>query len=717
MHGRATQFCFTVHATANRVTLYVGGIVGAMEPPLCIGIDVGGTFTDLLAQGGDGDIAVQKVPSTPANPEVGVLNALRSFFETTRATPAAVESLFHGSTVTTNALIERDGAETGLLITDGFDAVPIVGTQARPPTETINPFYQRNPFLIPPRRTVEIPGRIEHDGNVLNDLDETAVREAARELKSAGVTSIAVSYLFSFVAPEHEERTRELILDEYPDCHVSLSTEVSPRIREYPRLSTTAIDAYVTPSLDTYLQQLTAELDDMGIPAEKRFFMLSHGGLVPFETAVRNGCRTLLSGPAAGVNAGQFVGHELGFDNLVTIDMGGTSADVAVIDEGEIPETIESNPDGFPLSVPTVEIGAIGAGGGTIADVTDGRLQVGPESAGADPGPVCYGRGGTRPTVTDANVVLGRLSSESLLGGEIDVAADQAEAAVRERVGAPLGLSTVDAAAAILELVTDKMRSEIQLRLSRRGHDPREFALFAYGGAGPTHAPRLAHSLGIPLVIVPRRPGVNSAFGLLTTDIQGRYARSHIQPLSELSAVEIEQQFRDLTGEAIDARTDEGFAPAEIDTDHWIDLRYEGQGYELSIQVDLTDGVDKEALRERFHQTHEARYGHRGDEPLEAVTFRVASTVPVEPPAMAPAQDTIRLSSEPPAPKTTRQVYDPLDETFHETPIYHREGLAGSIVTGPAIVEQLDTTILIESQQLARFDEFGNAIIEVEPDE
>ncbi len=685
-----------------------------MDSPVRIGIDVGGTFTDLIAQGDGGDLAVRKVPSTPAHPERGVIDVLQSLLETTPVSPTDIESIFHGSTVTTNALLERAGADTGLLLTDGFDAVPIVGTQARPPSETINPFYGGKQFLVPPRRTMQIPERVEHDGSVLRELDETAVREAVSELAAAGVESIAVCYLFSFLTADHEERTREIIREEHPDWQVSLSADVAPHIREYARLSTTAIDAYVGPPLRTYLQELSGELDDLGVPDRRRFFMLSHGGLVPFDTAEENGCRTLRSGPAAGVMAGQFVGGELGYDDLVTVDMGGTSCDVAVVVDGEIPETTDSTPDGFPLSVPTVEIEAIGAGGGTKASVEDGRLHVGPESAGADPGPVCYGRGGDDPTVTDANVVLGRLSRESLLGGEIDVAAERARAAIRDRVGEPLGMDAVEAATAILELVTDEMRSEIQLSLSRRGHDPREFALFAYGGAGPTHAPRLASRLGIPKVIVPRQPGVNSAFGLLTTDIEGRYAQSNVQPLSALSATAIERQFGSLEREAIDAREREGFDPGEIDVERRLDLRYQGQGYELSIPVD--GDVDKDALEERFHRTHEARYGHRGDESVEVVTFRVASTVAVEPPEVtSPGEDV--SPDETPVPETTRAVYDPESEAFRDTPIYGRTDLAESTIAGPAIVEQLDTTIVIEPGQRAQFDAHGNAIIEVNPDE
>jgi N-methylhydantoinase A len=687
-----------------------------MDSPVRIGVDVGGTFTDLLAQDTDGATAVRKVPSTPSNPAIGVVDALEALFDTTPIDPGEVESLFHGSTVTTNALLERTGAETGLLLTDGFDAVPVVGTQARPTAETINPFYSGREFLVPPRRTEGIPERVEHDGSVATALNEAAVREAVAEFESQGVESIAVCYLFSFLEPGHEERTREIILEEYPECHVSISSATAPRIREYKRLSTTAIDAYVAPSMEAYLRELDAELDALGVPNQQRFFMLSHGGLVPFETAAENGCRTLLSGPAAGVTAGAFVGEELGYSNLVTMDMGGTSCDVSIVADGDIPETTDSEPGGFPLSVPTVDIGAIGAGGGTLATVKDGRLRVGPESAGAEPGPVCYGQGGTDPTVTDANVVLGRLSRDSLLGGEIDVAAERAEAAIAECIGEPLGMSAVEAAAAILELVTDEMRTEIRLRLSRRGHDPREFTLFAYGGAGPTHASRLAGRLEVPRVIVPRRPGVNSAFGLLTTDIQGEHARSDLQLLMETSPAEIDRQFAELERAATETRRAEGFDPDAVDTERRLDLRYEGQGYEISVRLDGDDALQRDTIRDRFGRIHEQRYGHRGDEPLEIVTYRVASTVPVES-RRAAVDGPDRSLARSPDPNLTRSVYDIDEGSFRETPVYDRTALAGSSLRGPAVVEQLDTTIMIEPGQHATFDNRGNATIEVTPDE
>lgn len=692
-----------------------------MQPPVRLGIDVGGTFTDLVAQGESGATAVRKVPSTPANPANGVVNAIETLFETTTVTPGDIESLFHGSTVTTNALLERDGATTGLLLTDGFDAVPIVGTQARPSSDTINPFYSGRDFLIPPRRTEEVVERVGSDGEVRQPLDIEDVREAAQTFREQGVESVAVSYLFSFVHPGHEERTRDIFIEEHPKCHVSLSSEVAPRIREYSRLSTTAIDAYVTPQLSAYLSDLATDLDDLGVTEARRFFMLSHGGLVPFETAVDNGCRTLLSGPAAGVMAGKHVGADLGYENLVTMDMGGTSCDVSVIVDGTVPETTESKPAGFPLSVPTVDIGAIGAGGGTQAGESDGRLSVGPESVGADPGPVCYGRGGTEPTVTDADVVLGRLSRDSLLGGEIDVAADRAKEAIAERVGDPLHMDPIEAAAAVLELVTDEMRTEVRLRLSRRGHDPREFSLFAYGGAGPTHAARLADRLDIPRVLIPRHPGVNSALGLLTTDIRGEHARSKLQALTDVTAADMNDAFVDLERQAVAAREDEGFEHEEIETQRRLDLRYEGQGYELTVPVD-SEGIDRERIRESFDQLHEERYGHRGEEPLEIVTYRVTSKVPVKPPELSPSDDAITAPNggdggeTPPKPAIRRDVYDFDAGAFRETPVYDRTGLAGRALDGPAVVEQLDTTIVIEAGQRARFDRAGNAVIEVSPD-
>lgn len=560
-----------------------------MQAPVRLGIDVGGTFTDLIAQGDNGEVQVVKVSSTPEDPSIGVMDGITKFVDQSAVEMGDIGSLFHGSTVSTNALIERDGADAGLLITEGYNAVPVVGNQSRPDSETINPFYEETDFLIPHKRVKEVPERVDSTSEIVKKLDEEAVRTAVRELKAEGVNAIAVSYLFSFMNERHEERTLEIIQDEYPECFVSLSSRVIPRIREYPRMSTTAIDSYVGPVLSEYLQNLQRKLESKDISTEQVYLMLSHGGLVPFSTAANNTCRTLLSGPAAGVKGAAFFGDQINEPNLVTMDMGGTSCDISLVHDGEISETTEGSIENHPLSVPMIEISAITAGGGTQASLQGGHLEVGPESSGADPGPVCYGRGGTVPTITDANVILGRLNQDTLLDGEIEVAFDQTETAIEEKIADPLSMDTVEAAAGILELVNDKMKKEINLQLTKYGYDPRQFSLLAYGGAGPTHAARIAEKLDMPQVIVPRWPGINSAAGLLSTDVRQAYVESNLQALANLSEDTITDQFQELEREAIEARMAEGFAREEITTDRKLDLRYEGQGYELSIDVPEID--------------------------------------------------------------------------------------------------------------------------------
>lgn len=682
-----------------------------MESPLTVGIDVGGTFTDLIAQGSNGETRITKVPSTPESPEAGVLNAISDFLASESAEMGEVDSLMHGSTVSTNAIIEQSGAETGLLITAGYSAVPVVGTQSRRESDPIAPFYTENDdrFLLPSDRIREIPERIDADGEVLEALDEGAVRDAVREFRGRGIDSIAVCYLFSFLNADHEERTRTIIEEEHEGCHVSLSSEVIPKIREFPRLSTTAIDAYTGPVLGSYLQELREALTDRGLTTGQVYFMLSQGGLVPFETAKSTPCRTLLSGPAAGVRGAQHIGRLVGASNVVTMDMGGTSCDISLIHDGELMETQEDDLGGHLVSLPAIEISAIGAGGGTQARVETNRLKVGPKSSGANPGPICYGQGGDIPTITDANVLLGRLNPDRLLGGEIDVAFDRTRRLVEERIASELSMDVREAASAILRIINDKMKKEINLRLSQYGLDAREFTLLAFGGAGPTHAAAIARRMDIPRVIVPPWPGINSAAGLLSTDIRQEYVKSRLAELSTVPADEITERFAELEDEAIGDRTAEGFSRESIGLEHRLDLRYAGQGYELTIEANL-DPLDKPAIRDRFDALHESRFGHSSDGEVEIVSYRVSSVV--ERPRLDPAEAAPEVET-PPDPRDHRDVVGPEGQPLR-TPIYDRSALpVGHEMAGPVVIEQLDTTTVVEPAQTVEVDEFGNLQIMV----
>lgn len=679
-----------------------------MSVELRVGIDVGGTFTDLVAHDEEGEVATVKVSSTPTNPAIGVMDALRELGNRHDVDPGDVESLFHGSTVTTNAIIERDGANTGLLITDGYDAVPIVGNQARSEANSIDAFYEEEPFLVPPRLTREIPERTNADSEVIHELDEEAVKEAVRELREEGVDAIAVCYLFSFLNPEHEKRTLELIQEVHPDCFVSLSSRVIPKVREYPRLSTTSVDAYVGPVLEEYITDLRQRLDEYGVTTDRLYLMLSNGGLTPLTSGNKNPSETLLSGPAAGVQGSRYIGTLLSEDNLLTMDMGGTSCDISIIKDGEVTRSSEGTIGDYRIAHPLIDITAIGAGGGTQARVEGDRLLVGPQSSGADPGPVCYGRGGEIPTVTDANVLLGRLNPDYLLGGELEVEFDRTKAQIEDRIAEPLEMDVREAAAGIVEIVHNIMKKEINLTLSRYGYDPRTFTLFAYGGAGPSHAARVAEMMDMRRVVVPPWPGLNSALGLLTNDIRQDYTRSRIHPLMGSSDL-IAKEFESLAETAVAERRAEGHDPDEIDIERRLDLRYEQQGYELTVDVD-SDPIDEERIRRTFDELHDSRFGHRSDTPVEVVNYRVSSVVSVP---RFDLTDVARTAEERPEPEAYREVYYPGDDRVVETPIFGPDGLAGHEFTGPMIVEQTDTTIVAEPGQNVTVDELGNTVIEV----
>ena len=697
----------------------------AGESELRVGVDIGGTFTDVIGfDPAAGVYHTCKVSSTPAAPAEGVLNGLEQLFAGTDYAPEDLAVLSHGSTVTVNALIERTGAKTGLLLTEGFDAVPVAGHGSRPQSEVKNPRYEPPEPLVPPRRVADVPERVDSEGRVVRELDEEATREAVRDLRDRGVETIAVGLLFSFLNPEHERRVAELVAEEHPDCAVSLSSDVSPRIREYPRLSTTTVNAYVDRILGDYLDRLEASLDDIDVHPDELTMMLSHGGLASFDEATETAAHTLLSGPAAGVQGALFAADlaeaapetaaradaDAAGPDVVTMDMGGTSCDVAIAPESQPIETTGAEFGGNPVSIPMVDISAIGAGGGTLARVEGGRLQIGPASAGADPGPVCYGRGGEIPTVTDANAVLGRLNPEAILGGDLEIALDRTRNALAERVAGPLDMDVDEAASGILRVVNDKMKKELSLTLTRNGHDPRDFSLVAFGGAGPMHAAAIARELSIGRVIVPPFPGINSAVGLQTTDRKRLFERSAVERLTE---ADLDAGYAPLERRANEAAAGAGIGEADRTLIRELELRYAGQSYELTVEVTAADTAG--SLRETFDTAHEEAFGHVSDEPLETMTYRVR----LEADAPKLTGELLRLdtdgrdrSADDWGQTGTREVF--FDGKFVETPIYWREDLpAGAAFSGPAIVEQLDTTVVVEPGMGATVDTYGNLLLEV----
>src|SRR5215475_6235246 len=612
-----------------------------------LGVDVGGTHTDLvLLDSVSAALMVEKVSSTPRNPALGVLNGINKFIARGIA-PGEIEFFAHGTTITTNALLEMRGAEVGLLISKGYRAVQEVQSQARD-GNLFDYFYVKPQPIAPQSLTWEIPERSDYLGNVLVPLDHDAVRAAARALKAAGVESIAVSYLFSFMNPAHEETTRKLIHQEFPGVHVSLSSEVLPRIREWARLSTTLLNAYLEPVLVHYIDHLNRGLDEASIGTQQRFLMQSNGGVMPFSAAIAGGrtVHTLFSGPAAGAQAAAYLAEQDAKTGLVTLDMGGTSADIAFIEGGMPLETTEGEIARRQIDVPALDMTTISAGGGSIAWVDSGGfLNVGPQSAGADPGPACYGHGGTRPTVTDADVVCGYLNPDYFLGGAQRLDVTAAHAALKQHVADPLKMDVLEAASGIQRIVDMRMADEVRVFAAKRGVDLSAFTLLPFGGAGAVHAAAVAEELGMRRILVPPRPGAFSALGLLCTDVVHDYIRSELRPLAEISADHAEEVFRELEAKAREELAAEGMASAAARFARELDLRYTGQGYELRTPLDglFTDRLTAASMadaRARFDERHAQIHGHAAKErPVEVVSYRVRVrvTVPKYEPRSEPA--------------------------------------------------------------------------------
>src|SRR5215471_14241927 len=602
-----------------------------------LGVDVGGTHTDLvLLDTSSGALMVEKVSSTPKNPALGVLNGLARLLARGIA-PKDIAFFAHGTTITTNALLEMRGAKVGLLITKGYRAVQEVQNQARD-GNLFDYFYAKPQPIAPQSLTKEIPERSDYLGNVLVALDQEAVRTAARELKAAGVDSIAVCYMFSFMNPAHEEATRSLIHEEFPGVHVSLSSEVLPRIREWARLSTTLLNAYLEPVLVRYVDHLNRGLDDAKVGTQQRFLMQSNGGVMPFSAAIAGGrtVHTLFSGPAAGAQAAAYLAENDARSGLVTLDMGGTSADIAFI-EGGIPlETTEGEISRRQIDVPALDMTSISAGGGSIAWVDSGGfLNVGPQSAGADPGPACYGRGGSRPTVTDADIVCGYLNPDYFLGGAQTLDVSAARAALKVHVADPLRMDVLEAAAGIQRIVDMRMADEVRVFAAKRGVDLTAFTLLPFGGAGAVHAAAVAAELGMGRILVPPRPGAFSALGLLCTDVVHDYVRSALTPLAELAPEHAEAAFAELEAKAREELKAEGMNAAEGRFTRELDLRYTGQGYELRTPLEgLFDshltGDSLTAVRTRFDERHAQIHGHAARErSVELVSYRLRVRVTV----------------------------------------------------------------------------------------
>jgi N-methylhydantoinase A len=681
-------------------------------PEWMVGVDIGGTFTDVAAtDASSGELRIAKVPSVPGDPAQAVVNGLASLFDN-GIRPQDIRFFAHGTTVATNALLEGKGARAGLLITLGYDALYELRGGTRPTgSDLIDTFYLKPAALIPLQRTEEIRERVAYDGSVLEPLDENGVRDAVRRLRDQGVDSIAVMYLFSFMNPAHERRTEQIIHEEHPACRVSLSSVVLPVIREYFRLSTTILDAYVGPVIARYLHRLHGELRRLGLATEQLYLMQSNGGLMRIDVAGTYPNQTLLSGPAAGVVFGASMGQLAGEPNVVTFDMGGTSTDISVLPDNHFQETRRGKISGQDIGTPMIQISTLGAGGGTIAWIgPDGLLKAGPRSAGADPGPACYGVGGEEPTVTDANVVLGYLDPDYFIGGQVTIDPALSERAIRRYVAAPLGLSVQEAALGIIRVVNVTMEVGLRLALVERGLDHRKFALVAFGGAGPLHATRVARNVGMPRVVVPRYPGISCAMGLLQTDVKHYYLQSRLAPLTLFPLDEMNALYAELEGQAAEEARTEGFDPAVLGIQRQMDLHYPYQGYELTVPVPsgTLAASHVEAIRRDFDQLHLRVYGTSAPHEIpEVVNVRVVATSQVPKLSIQP----LKSRAEEALRGQRCALFEEAGD-YVETPIYERALLgAGSTIDGPAIIEQLDSTTVVLPRQRAVVDAFGTLTV------
>jgi N-methylhydantoinase A len=677
-----------------------------------IAVDIGGTFTDLVAVDDQGQVFRSKSLSTPDDLARGIRDCL------TAAEIAVPEASFfvHGSTVAINAVLERKGAETGLITTKGFRDVYEIGRGNRP--EGYNLFFKRPTPLVPRDRRMEVNERLYSSGDVLTPLDEPSARAAIGALKAAGVESVAVCLLHSYANPVHEQRLRELLRRQFPDAYVSLSHEILREFREYERTSTTVLNSYVGPLVSRYLTSLEETLGHSGFRGTFRV-MQSNGGVMSAETAKKMPVTMMESGPVAGVIAAARLGEKLDCHHIISFDMGGTTAKASLIKDFH-PEVTSSYyvgggyVSGLPMMLPVVDIVEVGNGGGSIASIDPaGSLKVGPQSAGAAPGPACYGQGGTEPTVTDANLIAGRIDPEYFLGSGIRLQRDKAAQAIKEKIAPPLGLSLEEAALGILTIANFNMSLAVRAVSVEKGYDPRDCVMVPSGGGGPLHALAIARELAVPRVIIPPMPAHFSAFGMLLADLKHDYVQTYVRELTEISGAQLADAFAGLETSAIETLTEEGTEPGRIVLRRFLDMRYRGQEYTLPVPVteDLRTLKDFSVVRARFDQLHQEHYGHSAPhEPTMMVNLRLS--------AIGKLEDRLALASSyhdgDAGERGKRQVLFDNERQAILCPIFLRSGLkAGDRLDGPAVIEEMGATILVYPGDKMHVNEFGHLVIDI----
>ncbi len=697
-----------------------------------IGVDIGGTFTDgTLVDSTTGRVTTSKVLSTPSDPASGFISAVQKLLDIDDAvSPEAVEHVVHATTVATNAIIEGKTAKTAFVTTEGFRDMLEIARQIRPSLYDLQ--FEKPPPLVPRQLCFEVPERLDAKGQVVTELDESALAQVVDRIAESGVEAVAVCLLHSYRNPDHEQRVGRAIAAKLPDIVISLSSDVVPEFREYLRASTTVINSSVAPIVSSYLSAISEKLRAVNVTCEL-LVMQSSGGVYPAAAAAENPVFMVESGPAAGAVAAASLGSALGHPDVISFDMGGTTAKASLIRNGQPSITKDysvggaaqsgtgafGGASGYPIRTPVVDLVEIGAGGGSIAWVdSGGALRVGPRSAGADPGPVCYGLGGEEPTITDANLVLGRLDPAYFAGGEMSLNLEAAREAIQTQCADPLGLSIQEAAHGIVEIANTAMVNALRLVSVQRGHDPRDFMLIGFGGAGPAHAVRLAEQAGIPRVLIPLGPGTASALGLLVTDVRMEGSATLIVRSEEIELSRISDEFGRLESAGRDAHRIAASASGEPVFERAVEMRYWGQSFELSVPTPISSTIDQtwlDELIEAFHDAHETAYGFRAnDEPVELVNLRLTTIGKIARPEMRRLENVGSDASV--ASKGERPVYfaeNSGEKGIVSTPVYDRKRLpAGAVFSGPAIIEEPDCTTVVHPSWTVKVDDYGNLGIE-----
>ena len=693
------------------------------ERKFFVGVDIGGTFTDvILAEEDTQHLYTAKVLTTPQEPSKGVLTGIEDALAKAGAKPQGVERVVHATTLATNLILERKGSTVGYIATKGFADSIVIGRDRRIEADRYDLFYEKPAPLVPRRLTAEVDERMNFRGEVVVPLDETQAAAAVQKLAKADLDAVAICFLHSYANPDHERRVAEIVRRYMPNAYVSLSSEVWPEFREYDRASTTVMSAYVGPVMAAYVDRLEREIRELGIDGSFQI-MQSNGGVMSVATAATSPIYSVESGPAAGVIAAAHLGERFGEKNIISFDMGGTTAKAGLIRDSKPNITHDFHVggkaniggrrnSGFPIKTPVIDLAEVGAGGGSIAWVDSGGvLQVGPKSAGANPGPACYGFGGDQPTVTDANLVLGFLNPDYFLGGGMTIYPEKSREAIERHVSGPLRMDLTAAAAGIFEIVNANMASAVRVVTVQRGIDPREYALIAFGGAGPAHIVKVAEQFDIPTVIVPVTPGLTSAVGLLVSDMTYDYVRTRLME-EEANLDEINTMFRDLESQGLEHMSREGIAREDIHLQRQIDLRFKFQSHELSVPVHAgtITSEDIATASQAFQDLYFELYGIRQSSPTQLVNYRVRAVGIVPKVELSAAEVTGGDPSH--ALKDTRQVYFKESGGFLPTTVYDRlRLLPGDAIAGPAVTEEPDSTIVIPPQYSGTVDPYRNVVI------